>query len=119
MDVFCQKVAQTMASMHVDLQRIDVVAFCGGIGENASFIRRKLMDAFRYRGWRVDEEMNARNGVRFDVDAQPWFKGGLISHDDSSCQAVVVATDEEKQIELDTKRVLGILSESDSCGKLR
>jgi len=107
-EVFVQSIAHATASMYIDMGRVDVVAFTGGVGQNSPVIRAKIMEKFRYRGWRVDPALNELGGKRFERLEEPYDQGGIISHDDSSCQCVVVHTDEEKQIEMHTKRVLGM-----------
>ena len=40
---------------------IDGLIFCGGIGENASVIRQRIVEGLDYLGLILNEEANARN----------------------------------------------------------
>ncbi|MEW6461412.1 MAG: acetate kinase, partial [Pseudomonadota bacterium] len=43
-EVFCYRLAKSLAAMSCALQRLDGVVFTGGIGENSALIRRKTLD---------------------------------------------------------------------------
>ena len=95
-EVFCYRLAKSLAAMSCALQRLDGVVFTGGIGENSALIRRKTLDHLGLLGLKLDEQANARciRGI-----------AGAI-HAPGHPRVVVVPTNEERQIALDTLALL-------------
>ncbi|HBZ92865.1 MAG TPA: propionate/acetate kinase [Pseudomonas sp.] len=95
-EVFCYRLAKSLASMSCALRRLDGLIFTGGIGENSALIRSKTHDHLSLLGLKLDAEANARcvRGV-----------AGAI-HADSHTRVLVVPTNEERQIALDTLALL-------------
>lgn len=91
-DVFCYRLAKQLAALAVPLGRIDAIAFTGGIGENSVPVRAKVIEHLRVLGLVLDPGRNAVNGRD---------SGGRITTD-SSVAALVVPTNEELVIALDT-----------------
>ncbi|HVL00558.1 MAG TPA: acetate kinase [Dongiaceae bacterium] len=58
-DLFCYRLAKSIASYLVPLGRIDTIAFTGGIGENAAPIRAQVIELLQGLGFRLDAEKNA------------------------------------------------------------
>ena len=90
-DVFCFRVARSFAALSVSLADIDAVIFTGGIGEHAAGVRQRILAAWRNRNFRLDSGLNQQHG-----DEQ-----GRITQQGSPL-ALVVPTDEERMIALDT-----------------
>ena len=90
-DVFCFRVARSFAALSVSLADIDAVVFTGGIGEHAAGVRQRILAAWRNRNFRLDSGLNQQHG-----DEQ-----GRITQQGSPL-ALVVPTDEERMIALDT-----------------
>ncbi|WP_417311851.1 acetate kinase [Ectopseudomonas khazarica] len=95
-EVFCYRLAKSLAAMSCALQRLDGVVFTGGIGENSALIRRKALDHLGLLGLKLDEQANARciRGI-----------AGAI-HAPDHPRVLVVPTNEERQIALDTLALL-------------
>ncbi|MBH3337949.1 acetate kinase [Pseudomonas mendocina] len=95
-EVFCYRLAKSLASMSCALRRLDGLIFTGGIGENSALIRSKTLDHVSLLGLKLDAEANARcvRGV-----------AGAI-HADGHTRVLVVPTNEERQIALDTLALL-------------
>lgn len=95
-EVFCYRLAKSLAAMSCALQRLDGVVFTGGIGENSALIRRKTLDHLGLLGLKLDEQANARciRGI-----------AGAI-HAPDHPRVLVVPTNEERQIALDTLALL-------------
>lgn len=95
-EVFCYRLAKSLAAMSCALQRLDGLIFTGGIGENSALVRSKTLDHLALLGLKLDAEANARcvRGV-----------AGAI-HSDGSPRVLVVPTNEERQIALDTLALL-------------
>ncbi len=90
-DVFCFRVARQFAALSVSLPRMDAVVFTGGIGEHATQVRQRILSAWRNIPFRVDASLNQQHGDH----------NGRITEPDSPL-VLVVPTDEERMIALDT-----------------
>ncbi|WP_407295589.1 acetate kinase [Stutzerimonas zhaodongensis] len=95
-EVFCYRLAKSLASMACALPKLDGLIFTGGIGENAAAVRSRTLDHLKLFNFKLDEEANARciRGVGGEIQA-----GG-------SPRVLVVPTNEERQIALDTLALL-------------
>jgi acetate kinase len=95
-DMFCYRVAKAIAALAVSTGRVDAIVFTGGIGENATFVRAKVVDALKFMGMTIDPAANLKHGRetngRITVETRP--------------QAVVVPTNEELMIALDTAEII-------------
>ena len=96
-DKFCYSVAKQTASMVVSLGRLDALVFTGGIGENATFVRAKIVEALGFLGLTLDPALNAVHGKGAD---------GRITTS-TRPQAIVVPTNEELMIAMDTAEIIG------------
>jgi len=90
-ELFCYRLAKHLAALVVPLGRLDALVFTGGIGENATGVRERVVALLGHLGLRLDEERNAEHGLR---------SRGVITTDDPPV-AVVVPTDEELLIASD------------------
>lgn len=95
-EVFCYRLAKSLAAMSCALRRLDGLIFTGGIGENSALIRSKTVNHLSLLGLQLDSQANARcvRGV-----------AGAI-HADGHPRVLVVPTNEERQIALDTLALL-------------
>lgn len=91
-EVFCYRLAKSLAALAVPLGRLDALAFTGGIGENSVPVRAKVVEHLKILGFVLDPARNAVNGRE---------SKGRITTDGSTC-ALVVNTNEELVIALDT-----------------
>jgi acetate kinase len=95
-DMFCYRVAKAIAALAVSTGRVDAIVFTGGIGENATFVRAKVVEALKFMGLTIDPAANLKHGKetngRITVESKP--------------QAVVVPTNEELMIALDTAEII-------------
>jgi len=92
LNVFCYRLAKQIAALTVSLGRLDAVVFTGGIGENSSIIRAKVIEQLGFLGLTLDAAAN---------DAAIRGKAGRISGATGPA-ALVVNTNEELMIALDT-----------------
>ena len=96
-DVFAHRVRKYVGAFMYELGHTDAVVFTGGIGENAAFMRAKILEGVAPLGLELDTDRNA----------QP-AKGPMrISTDTSKVQAWVIPTNEELMIARDTWRLIG------------
>ncbi|MDQ6999439.1 MAG: acetate kinase [Mariprofundus sp.] len=88
-DIFCYRLAKSLAGLAVALGRVDAIVFTGGIGENASVVRAKTIELLEMLGAQLDTVRNQRHGQD---------SNGFISPCGASLPVLVVATNEEKMI---------------------
>jgi acetate kinase len=100
-EMFCYRLRSYIGSYTAALNGLDAVVFTAGIGENAPLVRKMSCEGLGYLGLWIDDEVNNRTHA---VDA-------LISTPESRAKALVIATDEEKMIALDTREIVGKLVE--------
>ncbi|MDQ6973993.1 MAG: acetate kinase, partial [Mariprofundaceae bacterium] len=89
MDVFCYRLAKSLAGLASVLGHLDGIIFTGGIGEHAYHIREKTVARLAILGVSLDLERNKVDGCQ---------SGGLISHDHAKIPIWVIATNEEVMI---------------------
>jgi acetate kinase len=93
---FCYSVAKGAADMVVSLGRLDALVFTGGIGENATAIRGRIVDLLKFTGLQLDPESNVTHGRdrsgRITASVRPL--------------AAVVPTNEELMIAMDTAEII-------------
>ncbi|EES89505.1 acetate kinase [Helicobacter canadensis] len=95
-EVFAYRVAKYIGSYTAALTGVDAIAFCAGVGENAKFIRGKIVSHLQFLGITLDEKANlATIGVE-----------GIISTPDSKVRVCVIPTNEELMIARDTKTLV-------------
>ena len=95
-EVFCYRLAKSLAGMACALGQLDGLVFTGGIGENSAVVRARTLDHLKLLGFQVDGAANARctRGVAGEIQAA------------GSPRIMVVPTNEERQIALDTLALL-------------
>lgn len=95
-EVFCYRLAKSLASMACALPKLDGLIFTGGIGENSTAVRTRTLEHLKLFNFKLDEDANARciRGVGGEIQAQ------------GSPRVLVVPTNEERQIALDTLALL-------------
>jgi acetate kinase len=76
---------------------VDLIVFTGGIGENADLSREAICRDFEFLGLEFDKSKN--KGLR--------SKEALINADNSKVKVMVVPTDEEMAIAMETERIAG------------
>jgi acetate kinase len=92
LDIFCYVLAKALAALVVPLGRLDALAFTGGIGENSTQVRARVIAQLGFLGLTLDPAHNATHGRG---------QRGRITTGDRP-QALVVPTNEELMIALDT-----------------
>ncbi|WP_024302354.1 acetate/propionate family kinase [Pseudogulbenkiania sp. MAI-1] len=92
LEVFSYRLAKQIAALTVALGRLDAVLFTGGIGENSSYLRERVIKLLGFLGLQLDADANQRC-IR--------GQAGCITTD-GSVPALVINTNEELMIALDT-----------------
>ncbi len=92
-DHFVEQIVQQMGRLAAALRGVDGIVFTGGIGENATALRERVLDGCAWLGVRKGAKTPAGSRTR-------------LSADDSPVSAWVVRTDEEAVIARHSRRVL-------------
>lgn len=95
-EVFCYRLAKSLAALSCGLPRIDGLFFTGGIGENSAYIREKTMAYLPHFGFNLDKDANSslKRGTEGRID------------NGTGPQVWVVPTDEEGRIAKETHSVV-------------
>lgn len=95
LEVFVYNVKKYIGAYAAALNGVDLVIFTGGIGENDQPAREEVCKNMDYLGIKINAELNAT------------IKGEdkIISTDDSRTKVMVITTDEELVIAMDTMRL--------------
>jgi acetate kinase len=64
-DYYCYWAARHVGSLAVALGGVDAIAFTGGIGENAAYVRAEICSRIAFLGVKIDPDSNALNA--FDL----------------------------------------------------
>lgn len=88
-DLFCYRLAKSLAGLAVALSQVDAIVFTGGIGEHAAVVRDKTVAQLTILGVALDAERNRQHGSA---------SHGFISRAECSIPVLVVATSEETMI---------------------
>jgi len=95
LDIFCYKLKKYVGAYAAALGNVDAIVFTAGIGENHFFVR-ECISGIECLNIKIDSEKNRRlNG-----------KEGIVSDSRSGVKVLVIPTDEEKMICLETARLL-------------
>ena len=92
--MFTYQVKKYIGSYAAAMGGVDAVVFTAGVGENDAAPRAAITEGLEFMGIKIDE---AKNSVRGTVD---------ISADDASVKTLVIPTNEELMIAIDTQRLV-------------
>jgi acetate kinase len=95
LEVFSYGVKKYIGAYTAALGGVDVICFAGGIGENGSKMRQRILEGFEYLGLKLDTKKN------LELTGE-----GEITTKDSSVRVFVVPTDEEQIV---ARLTLGIV----------
>lgn len=101
LDIFAHYARKFIAALATNLEgRVDAVIFTAGAGEMGCDIRELICQGLEFMGVRLDREKNKVRG-----------KEAIVSTDDSPVKVMVVPTNEELMIALDTERIAKVSHE--------
>ena len=95
LDVFCYRIAKSLAALSCALPKLDGVIFTGGIGENSPIVRREVLALLPHFGFSLDEAANEAT-IRGK-------EGKLDSAGHQGPEVWVIPTDEEGRIAMETR----------------
>lgn len=96
MEIYSYKIKKYVGSYIAAMGGVDTILFTGGIGEFATYIRELVCSDMEFMGVKIDTEKNAT----------VLGEEGIVSTDDSKVKVMIVPTDEELMIALDTERIV-------------
>ncbi|OJA07027.1 acetate/propionate family kinase [Halomonas sp. QHL1] len=97
-EVFCYRIAKSLAALSCALPQLDGVIFTGGIGENSPVVRRRVLALLPHFGFALDNDANEAT-IRGK-------EGTLDSAGHQGPQVWVIPTDEEGRIAMETRHCL-------------
>ena len=92
--MFSYQVKKFIGSYAAAMGGIDAVVFTAGVGENDAATRKDIVSGLEFMGIKIDDEKNSTRGT-VDVSAA-----------DATVKTLVIPTDEEMMIAIDTKRLV-------------
>ncbi len=94
-EMFCYRLKKYFGAYAAALDRVDAIVFTAGIGEHRPLVRSLSTD-IKILGIEIDENKNK----------QMVGRDGIISSDNSKIKVLVIGTDEEKKIAIETVRLV-------------
>ncbi|ODA40928.1 acetate kinase [Desulfosporosinus sp. BG] len=91
LEIFAYQAKKYIGTYAAALNGVDAIIFTAGLGENSFTMRAAICANMSYLGVEIDEEKNKVRGVEADV-----------SKTNASCRVLVIPTNEELMIALDT-----------------
>ncbi len=96
LDVFCYRLKKYIGAYMAALNGLDALIFTAGVGENSSVVRSLTCSGMDYLGIKVEEDKN-KTAISKEMD---------ISAPDARVRTLVIPTNEELVIALDTQRIV-------------
>ncbi len=95
LDMFEYSVKKHIGEYTLALGRLDAIVFTAGIGENNVSLRGRVIDGLGLLGIEIDKDKNTIRGKEVDI-----------STDKAKVRTLIIPTNEELMIALDTKKLL-------------
>ena len=95
LDKFAYEVRKYIGSYAAALGGLDCLVFTAGVGENSASMRARICEGLEFLGVKIDPEKNNTRGKEVDV-----------STDDSKVRVLVIPTNEELMIAMDTAAIV-------------
>lgn len=95
LEVFAYQAKKFIGSYAAAMNGLDAVVFTGGIGENSISMREMICKNTDFLGIKIDEDKNNVRGKQADISAE-----------DAKTKALVIPTNEELMIALDTVDII-------------
>lgn len=93
LDVFCYRAVKYIGAYSAAMNGVDAIVFTAGIGENAHYLRKKILDNFSFLNLKLDEKKNTKNDL-------------VITKQNSKVHVLVIKTDEELAMVQEVLRVI-------------
>ena len=93
MQMFCYRIKKTIGAYAAVMGGVDAITFTGGIGENSDWVRDTVCRGLEFLGVAIDKEANEEHR-------------NIISGDESTVSIMVIPTNEELKIAMETECLL-------------
>jgi acetate kinase len=93
MEMFADRIVHYIGAYIAELNGVNAIVFTAGIGENAYYIRKMVLENFKFLGLRLDVKKNQQNDF-------------IITRKDSKIECFVIPTNEEIQIATETLKLV-------------
>ena len=93
--IYCYRLRKYIGAYSAALGEVHAVVFTAGVGENSASVRERTLATMRPLGYSIDSSKNA----------QPVGAGLDVAEDDSPVRILVIPTDEELLIAMDTYEI--------------
>ncbi|HUH75378.1 MAG TPA: acetate/propionate family kinase [Chitinophagales bacterium] len=100
LQIFTHRIRKYIGAYVASMAGVDVIVFTAGIGENSPVVRHRALQRFDFLGAIFDEDLN--RDVRL-TDENPVAE---ISAPNSRVKLLVVKTDEQKAIAIETEKII-------------
>ncbi len=94
-DMFTYSVKKLIGSYAAAMGGVDAVVFTAGVGENDAASRKAIVSGLEFMGIKIDDEKNSVRGQAIDISAA-----------DATVKTLVIPTNEELMIALDTQNLV-------------
>lgn len=105
--VYCIK--KYLGGFLAELNGADIITFSGGIGENDSDLRQRICENMDFFGIRLNQQANRETVGELPAD------GVEISAPDSRVKIMVLPTNEEWMVAMNTRRVIEQEEQNETC----
>lgn len=97
LDIYCYRIRKYIGAYSAAMGGLDVLVFTAGIGENSPLVREKCCQDLEFLGITIDDAKNEEASNKSST---------CIQTEDSTVEVMVIPTNEELVIALDTQRVI-------------
>ncbi len=94
LDMFAYSVKRYVGAYAAAMGGVDAIVFTAGIGENTALMRAAITEGLEFMGIKIDAELNKVRGEEKDISAEG-----------ATVRTLVIPTDEEMMIAMDTARL--------------
>jgi acetate kinase len=99
LEIFSRSIRRYICALSASLEgRMDALIFTAGIGENAALVREMICDSLEVIGVKLDKNVNNNRGDE-----------NIISAPDSAIKVLVIPTNEELMIAIETMEIINNL----------
>lgn len=102
LEVFCYRIAKSLAALSCALPQLDGIIFTGGIGENSPTVRHRVLNLLPHFGFALDGDANEAT--------TRGKEGKLDSANHTGPEVWVIPTDEEGRIAMETRHCVEALT---------
>ncbi len=95
LDMFAYQAKRYLGYFASAMGGVDAIVFTAGVGENDGAMRAQILEGAQFLGIKIDAEKNKQRGCELDISAA-----------DATVKTLVIPTNEELMIALDTKAIV-------------